>query len=87
MDGEINFPIGSFAPKKKRSLHTTGRISKPKDGQYNLQYFSQVLDIETICSNALRNLKNDEKINENWTNDLLAEEWKYKFDIPIITKY
>ncbi|KAK8847996.1 hypothetical protein M9Y10_019048 [Tritrichomonas musculus] len=92
MDGERDFLIGAapLAPRKRRGGRgSTGRasIAKPKDGQLSLQYFSQLLDIDTICSNALRSLRSDDKLNDQWTKDLLAEEWKFKFDVPISTKY
>lgn len=92
MEGERDFLIGTapFAPRKRRTVRgSTNRVSigKPKDGQLSLQYFSQLLDIDTVCLNALRSLRNDDKRNDQWTNDLLAEEWKFKFDVPISTKY
>lgn len=92
MDGERDFSIGAApsAPRKRRTVKgSTNRVSigKQKDGQLSLQCFSQLLDIDTVCFNALRTLRNDNKQNDQWTNNLLSEEWKFKFDVPISTKF
>ena len=91
MDGERIGPA-PFAPRKKtksRTIRTSARVSigRPSDGQLSLQYFSQLLDIDIVCINALRTLRNDDKQNDQWVNNLLADEWKFKFDVPITTKY
>ncbi|KAH0789086.1 hypothetical protein GPJ56_006991 [Histomonas meleagridis] len=81
-----------FAPRKtlkSRSSRYPARsaIFKANEGQLNLQYFSQLLDVDTICSNALRTLRMDEEPNQKFVESLQNDEWKYKYDFPIITKY
>lgn len=57
------------------------------EGQLSISYFTQILDIETVCSNALRKLRNDESFEKQFTENLQANEWMYKFDMPLQVKY
>ena len=87
----MNIETTPLAQKKflrSRITHRTS-TSRPKDneGQLSIQYFSQLLDIETVCYNALRSLRNDDSFNNQFVEDLQSNEWMYKFDVPISIKY
>ena len=82
----------TFAPRKalraraaRSTAHNT--FSKANEHQLNLQYFTQLLDIDTICNNALRSLRMDEEPKQNFIDNLQTDEWKYKFDFPVTVRY
>lgn len=78
-----------FTPTTRRAVPTrkTARATRSNDGQLSIQYFIQVLDNDTVCKNALHALKRENEDMTKWIQELNEDEWKYKFDIPIITKY
>lgn len=53
----------------------------------SLQYFIQVLDIDTVCQNALRNLRMDNENSDKWIQKLQQDDWMYKFNPPITMKF
>lgn len=73
--------------RKINPTRKTVRATRSTDGQLSMQYFIQVLDNDSVCRNALHMLKRDNMDMTKWIKDLNDDEWKYKFDIPILTKY
>ena len=55
--------------------------------RYNLNYFQQLIDVETVCENALRALKMEVDESKELTELIEEEEWKSQFDVPIVTKF
>ena len=55
--------------------------------RYNLNYFQQLIDVETVCENALRSLKMEVDENKELSDLIAEEEWKSQFEVPIVTKY
>ena len=53
----------------------------------NLNYFQQLIDVETVCENALRALKMEMAENKELPDIIQEEEWKSQFNVPIITRY
>jgi len=65
-----------------RASNNTGQNEK-----LSIQYFSQLLDIETVCDFAHKNLKKECEDSTEMVKDLRDDEWKYSFPFPINTKY
>jgi hypothetical protein len=57
------------------------------EGQVSLQYFSQILDIDTVCSNALRTLRASAQENHEWIAKIQEDEWMFKCSVPVSIKY
>ena len=55
--------------------------------RYNINYFQQLIDVETVCENALRALKMEVDESKELTELIEEEEWKSQFDVPIVTKF
>jgi hypothetical protein len=78
-----------FVPRKGIIMRP-GRSSVtriPTDGQASMQYFSQILDTETVCVNALRALRAENAEDSKWIASLREDEWMFKCTIPIPVKY
>jgi hypothetical protein len=52
-----------------------------------LAYFTQILDIDTACSNALRDLRNNSQATQDWFTKLSEDQWMFKGSVPISVKY
>jgi hypothetical protein len=78
-------PLISRTGLKLRPARAVPR--QPTEGQAQLQYFTQLLDIDTICLNALRNLRAEDKENTKWMAALQEDEWMFKCAVPITVKY
>ncbi|EAY14321.1 hypothetical protein TVAG_026420 [Trichomonas vaginalis G3] len=71
-----------------RVARTTTRNSQTTNqDKYTIQYFQQLIDIETVCENALRSLRLEVEENNDILQKVQEEQWKNQFDIPIFTKY
>lgn len=78
----------SFTPRRSLRRRSSRQAQRPtEEGQMSLQYFIQVLDIDTVCQNALRNLRMDNDNNDKWVQALQQDDWMYKFDPPITVKF
>lgn len=51
-------------------------------GKKEIVYYKQLLDVWTICSNALRELR-ESNTNDRWTKETVDDDWMYKFDVPV----
>jgi hypothetical protein len=87
MDGPFGgtAPFAPRKPTKSKPARTTVRNSG--DNPATLQYFTQILDIDTVCSNALRNLRADDQQHNKWLADVQKDEWMFKYNVPIRVKY
>ena len=78
----------SFTPRRSLRRRSARQAQRPtEDGQMSLQYFIQVLDIDTVCQNALRNLRMDNENSDKWIQRLQQDGWMYKFNPPIAMKF
>lgn len=66
---------------------TTRNAPTANQEKYTIQYFQQLIDIETVCENALRSLRLEVEEHNDILEKIHEEEWKNQFDIPIFTKY
>lgn len=69
--------LKSLAPRQNDAL----------EGRKTLSYFLQVLDVDTVCNNALRKLKEDIANDTSISEQLSQDDWRYSFSVPINTKY
>jgi hypothetical protein len=83
--GSAPTPVISRAGLKLRPTRAVPR--QPTEGQAQLQYFTQLLDIDTICLNALRTLRAEDKENTKWMTTLQEDEWMFKCTVPVTVKY
>ena len=76
-------------PKRRVTVAKAARTSVRSSSQdkLNLNYFQQLIDVETVCENALRTLKAEIEENKELPEVIQEEEWKSQFDVPIVTKY
>lgn len=78
----------SFTPRRSLRRRSARQVQQPsEDGQMSLQYFIQVLDIDTVCQNALRSLRMENENNDRWIQALQQDDWMYKFEPPISVKF
>ena len=77
-------------PKRRvagiKAARTAMRQSS-QDNKLTLNYFQQLIDVETVCENALRSLKIEVAENKDLPECITEEEWKSQFNVPIITRY
>jgi hypothetical protein len=78
-----------FVPRKGMKIRPvrSSLTRIPSDGQASLQYFSQILDTETVCVNALRALRAENKEDSKWIASLREDEWMFKCTTPVSIKY
>ena len=57
------------------------------DGRKTLSYFIQILDVDTVCSNSLRKLKEEINSDTSYFEELAEDDWRFSFSIPIPKKY
>jgi hypothetical protein len=78
-----------FVPRKGMKLRPvrSSLTRLPSEGQVSLQYFSQILDIDTVCVNALRTLRVENKEDSKWLAGLQEDEWMFKCSTPVSVKY
>ena len=76
-------------PKKRVAGVKAARTALRSSSQdkFNLNYYQQLIDVETVCENALRALKLEVAENKDLPEIIQEEEWKSQFDVPIITRY
>ena len=79
---------GPFTPKWSFHVRSARPQSKAaSDGAFALPYFVQMLDIETICANALRRARSESQKQDRWFEGIELDEWMYQFDVPITVKF
>lgn len=78
-----------FTPRRPARELTSSRGTRKHtgtDSNKSLQYFKQLLDLSTMCQNALRQLRIDNKENDKWFTELQQDEWMFKYDFPVKVK-
>ena len=65
----------------------TAMRNSAQDNKLTLNYFQQLIDVETVCDNAYRALRIEVAENKDLPEIISEEEWKSQFNVPIITRY
>lgn len=77
---------GNQGQSSRTTVRSAARVGQ-QNSQTGIQYFRQVLDIETVCANALRSIRQENNSNEKWLDEIMKDEWMYSFDVPIKIKF
>lgn len=63
------------------------RVAQDKGTSAIISFYRQILDIETVCANALRSLRQSTTSDEKWLESIAQDDWMYKFDVPVKTTF
>lgn len=76
----------SYTSRKGLSKRSYTDVLNSENYKSNISYFEQLLDLERYNGNSLKKFMETCR-SDDFTEELLKDQWRSSYNIPITTKY